>query len=382
MTTLLVLILAFALTAGQLIRIPFAQGGITILDITIALFCLGGLLKTKFKLSKPPAQISAALVFISLAIISLIFSPLHLKFSEYIVSFAYTIRFALYILIAWLIFSDAFGDFGKKLKRVLLLSGISFAILGLLQLIFFPNLAFLSYFGWDPHYFRTVSTFFDPNFAGGFLVLTLLLIIQNFATDQKWSVLFFATVYSALLTTFSRSSYGMFLVSGLIFSLLEKSKKLAILTVILFVVLLSGFRIYTRLVATPRNINRTQSASFRLTTWQQGFILFQKFPVLGVGYNAYRYAIREFNLGDESFLKSHGSSSNDSSLLFVVSTTGILGLIAYLYFLWTLLKVYREKNFILTAGLGGLIVHSFFANSLFYPPILAWIMIISTVSKK
>lgn len=382
MTTLLVLILAFALTAGQLIRIPFAQGGITILDITIALFCLGGLLKTKFKLSKPPAQISAALVFISLAIISLIFSPLHLKFSEYIVSFAYTIRFALYILIAWLIFSDAFGDFGKKLKRVLLLSGISFAILGLLQLIFFPNLAFLSYFGWDPHYFRTVSTFFDPNFAGGFLVLTMLLIIQNFATDQKWSVLFFATVYSALLTTFSRSSYGMFLVSGLIFSLLEKSKKLAILTVILFVVLLSGFRIYTRLVATPRNINRTQSASFRLTTWQQGFILFQKFPVLGVGYNAYRYAIREFNLGDESFLKSHGSSSNDSSLLFVVSTTGILGLIAYLYFLWTLLKVYREKNFILTAGLGGLIVHSFFANSLFYPPILAWIMIISTVSKK
>lgn len=382
MTTLLVLILAFALAAGQLIRIPFATGGITILDITIALFCCWGLLKIKFQLRKPPAHISAALIFISLATVSLLITPLHLKFSEYLTSFSYTIRFSLYILFAWLATSDAFGDFRQSLQKVLLLAGISFAVLGLLQFISFPNLEFLNYAGWDPHYFRTVSTFFDPNFAGGFFVLTLLLVIQNLAADRKWNTLFFITIYLALLTTFSRSSYAMFLTSGLVFSVLKRSKKFFISTIILFAVLLLGFRIYTQLVATPRNISRTQSASFRLNTWQQGFILFQKFPILGLGYNAYRYGIREFNLGDENFLQSHGASSNDSSLLFVASTTGILGLTAYLYFLWTLFKSSDKKNFILTAGLAGLIIHSFFANSLFYSPILAWIMITSTVPKK
>lgn len=382
MTTLLVLILAFALAAGQLIRVPFATGGITVLDITVALFCCWGLLKIRFHLRKPPTQVSAALIFISLATLSLLITPLHLNFSEYLTSFSYTIRFSLYILFAWLITSEAFGDFRQSLQKVLLLAGISFAVSGLLQFISFPNLEFLNYAGWDPHYFRTVSTFFDPNFAGGFFILTLLLVIQNFASDRKWNTLFFITIYLALLTTFSRSSYAMFLTSGLILSVLKRSKKLAFATIIFFAVLLLGFMIYTQLIATPRNISRTQSASFRLNTWQQGFILFQKFPIFGLGYNAYRYGIREFNLGDENFLQSHGASSNDSSLLFVAATTGILGLAAYLYFLWTLFKSSDKKNFILTAGLAGLIVHSFFANSLFYPPILAWIMITSTVPKK
>lgn len=375
-------ILTSAIASGQLIRIPVAGSGITSLDITIALFCLLGLLKTKLKLRKPPAQITAALIFISLATVSLLITPLHLKFNEYITSFLYIVRFALYILFALLIFSDAFGDFRQSLKKVLLLSGISFAVLGLLQFILFPNLEFLVYLGWDPHYFRTVSTFFDPNFAGGFFVLTLLLVIQNFAADKIWNTLFFIIIYLALLTTFSRSSYAMFLVSGLVFSMLKRSIKLGFITIIFFVVLLTGFRIYSQLVASPRNIDRIQSASFRFNTWQQGLTLFQKSPILGIGFNAYRYGIGEYNLGDTLFLESHGSSSNDSSLLFVASTTGALGLIAYLFFLWTLLKSYKEKNLILTAALAGLIIHSFFANSLFYPPILAWILIISVAPKK
>lgn len=385
MTTLLVLILAFALASGQLIRVPVLNGGITILDITIALFCLWGLLKTKFRLRKPPAQVGAALIFISLATASLIFTPIHLKFNEYVVSFLYTIRFLTYIIFAWLTTQGAFGNFNQSLIKTLSLSGISFALLGLLQFIFFPNLEFLSSLGWDPHYLRTVSTFFDPNFAGAFLVLTLLLLVslrdRNLrVTWQAWC--FFILVYIALLTTFSRSSYAMFLASGLVLSVLKKSIKLILVTLILFAILLSGFIIYTQIIAVPRNINRAASASFRFNTWQQGLTLFQKAPILGIGFNTYRYGIKEYHLGDAEFIASHGSSSNDSSLLFVASTTGILGLAAYLYFLWTLLKSFREKNFILTAGLAGLMIHSLFANSLFFSPILLWIMIVSVAPKK
>lgn len=390
MTTLLISILAFALTAGQLIKIPFLNGGITILDITLILFCFLGLIKIKFRLKRPPIQIRAALIFIFLAFFSLLLTPLHLNLSEYLSSFSYTIRLALYILFVWLVSSDAFGEFRQNLKKTLLLSGISFTVLGLLQFIFFPNLDFLKFAGWDPHYFRAVSTFLDPNFAGAFLVLTLILLVSlrtivpqsGRAKTTRQSLLAFALIYLALLTTFSRSSYAMFLISGLVFSFLKKSIKLCLATLILFVILLFGFRIYSQMIATPRNIDRTQSASFRLNTWQQGLTLFKKSPVLGIGFNSYRFGIKQYNLGDQQFLESHGSSGNDSSLLFVASTTGILGLAAYLYFLWTLLISFKQQNFILTVAVTGLIIHSFFANSLFYPPILAWILIISVVSKK
>ncbi len=381
MTTLLISILAFAIAAGQLIRIPVASQGITILDFTISLLCLWGLLKSKFSLKKPPAQITAALIFVLIAILSLILTPLHLKPTEYAVSFSYTIRFFLYVLFAWLSFSDAFGDLRKNLGKAFLLSGISFAFLGLLQFIFFPDLRFLNVAGWDPHYFRTVSTFLDTNFAGAFLVLILLLLTSSSLGKDTMTArvfyIFFTITYFALLTTFSRSGYLMFLVSGLTFSFLKKSKKYILSTLILFIFLLLGFQIYTWLISTPRNIDRTESASLRLNTWQQGLTLFQKSPILGIGYNAYRYGIEEYNLGNQQFLTSHGSSSNDSSLLSVASTTGILGLLAYLYFLWTLLKSFKQNNLIVTAGLTGLLIHSFFANSLFYPPILAWILFIS-----
>ncbi|MCR4306232.1 MAG: hypothetical protein NUV73_04065, partial [Candidatus Daviesbacteria bacterium] len=248
MTTLLISILAFAMTAGQLIRIPLGgQGAVTILDITAFLFCLGALFNLRSKLKKPPQHILAAFIFIAIAISSLIFTPLQLTRSEYLTSFFYILRFSLYIIFGWLLFLNAF-NLQKKISKILLISGISFAGLGILQFIFFPNLNFLQIAGWDPHYFRTVSTFLDPNFAGSFLVLTLLLLpsLREVATTKQ-SSLIFIFIFAALLTTFSRSSYLMFLFSGLTFAFLKKSKTLAAITLILFVILLTGFQTYTYL---------------------------------------------------------------------------------------------------------------------------------------
>lgn len=166
-------------------------------------------------------------------------------------------------------------------------------------------------------------------------------------------------------------------------SFLKKSKILFLASIFLFLGLMLGFQIYTQMVAQPRNIDRAKSATSRLSTWQQGLHLFQKFPILGVGFNAYRYGLKEYNLGDEQFLKSHGSSSNDSSLLYVAATTGIIGLLSFLYFLCSLVYTnYSQYRIIILPALLGLLIHSFFANSLFYPPILLWILLISVFSKK
>lgn len=379
------LIIALAIISGQLIRIPISTGGVTLLDISVILFCLAGLIKIKFRLKKPPQFILTACIFILIAFISLIFTPLHLKFGEYLTGFFYIIRFASYILFGWLIYSKAFENFKNQITDVLAYSGIGLSILGLLQFIFLPNLQFLSTAGWDPHYYRTVSAFLDPNFAGAFFVLTFILLLSlreslSQVSKGRQSILFFLLIYLALLTTFSRSSYLMFLISGLVFSILKKSKITFLSILILFTGLLLGFQIYTQLVSTPRHIDRGQSASFRLSAWQQGLTLFEKFPIFGVGYNAYRYGLEEFNLADKQFINSHGASSNDSSLLFVAATTGILGLLSYLLFLGSL--IWKTKNYILIAALSGLVIHSIFANSLFFSPILLWIILISLNPKK
>lgn len=382
----LVWILTLAIISGQLIKVPIGTGGgITLLDIVVMIFCFIGLIRLKFHLKKPPKFFLGAIFFILAALFSLIVTPLHLTQIEYFTSLSYTIRFSLYLFLTWLIYSGAFPNFREKINSTLILSGIGLAALGILQFIFVPDLRFLTNLGWDPHYFRTVSIFLDPNFAGAYFVLTLVVLFHQhwyhkFTIAKNWYMLFFLILYLALLTTFSRSSYLMFLASGFTLSFLKKSGKIFLSTIILFLILLLGFQIYSEAIAQPRGINREQSASFRVNTWEQGLTIFQESPIFGIGFNAYRYAIKQYNLGNEQFIQSHGSSSNDSSLLFVAATTGVVGLIIYLFFLTSLLKYSYPDNPVLIAGLAGLLIHSFFANSLFYPFILIWILL--AVDKK
>ena len=383
MKNLITFILITSILAGQLIKLPVTNNlGPTLLDFSVIFLVVYGFIKLKFKPKLPPSYISAGGIFITIASLSLLTTPLHLNKFEYLISFSYTLRFTVIILLGWIIYSEGLK---LSLEKILTFSGVGLAILGLTQFILFPNLTLLENQGWDPHFFRTVSTFLDPNFAGAYFVLTLILLSTHLGEGkyrQPRVFIIFLAVYFALLTTFSRSSYLMFLVSGIIYSLLKKSKFLFLSTIILFSVLLLGFQIYTEAVAKPRNIDREQSAQFRLSTWQQGLTIFEKSPILGIGFNAYRYAIKEYNLGNEEFIKSRGSSGNDSSLLFVSSTTGVVGLIIYLYFLISLIKYSYSKNPVLISALTGLLIHSFFANSLFYPPIFVWLLLISTIPKK
>ena len=382
---LLSIFLLLSILAGELIKFPLSGNlGPTLLDLAVFLLSLIGIIKLKFKLKKPPLSLNLGLLFVLVCLLSLIFTPLHLQAIEYLVSFSYTVRFLLYLIFALVLFTGAFPNVKKNISQTLMFSGVGIAILGLLQFIFLPDLSFLQSSGWDPHYFRTVSTFLDPNFAGAFFVLTLMLLIRHsrclFCHSRecgnliKNKILIFIPVYLALLTTFSRSSYAMFLFSGLTLSFLKKSKTLFFSILLLFLLLLLGFQIYAQLVAKPRGVDRAQSASFRLDTWQDGLEIFRKSPILGVGFNAYKYAVREYNLENKQFLGSRGSSTNDSSLLYTLATTGIVGLVIYIFFLLSLVK--RSKNNqLLMAAIIGLLPHSFFANSLFYPFILIWIFL-------
>lgn len=369
------LIITLAIVTGQLVKLPLGSGGATLADLVVIIFCIFGLFQSKLKLKSPPLFIRAGLLFCLVALLSLALTPLQLTPSEYLISFFYTLRFFIYILFGWLLFAKAHMSLNVDINKILIVSGLSLSAIGLWQFIFLPDLAFLAYFGWDPHFYRTASTFFDPNFLGAYLTLTLLLISQNilhFKTNKR--NILFIIVYLTLMITFSRSSYGMFLISFLALSFFKKSAKLAFMAIILFCLLLLSFQIYIKAVNQVTPLDRGQTASYRFTTWQQGFEIFSKNPILGVGFNAYNFALRQYKLGDGQFLAGKGSTTNDSSLVHIASTTGILGLSAYLFFLYSLCKHWK-KNPCLAAGVFGLIGHSIFVNSLFYPFILIWIVL-------
>lgn len=369
-------VLIFSLISGQLIKIPSGiQGGLTLLDLTIILLDIFALVQLKFRLKKPPFWIQAAFLFLLIGFLSLLFTPLKLQLSEYFLSSAYTIRIAAFLVLGWVMQSGGLKTIKRYIPHILLFSGLGIATLGLLQFLFLPDLGFLASKGWDPHYFRTTSTFLDPNFVGAYFVLSLILLTQ---LKFKFQPIIFALVYLSLLTTFSRSSYLMFFVSFISLSFFKKSIKMAVLTIVLSLLLLLSFQIYIVLVNRSIQLDRNETARLRLSAWQQGLEVFQKNPILGAGFNAYNFALQQYNLGDKHFLSGKGATSNDSSLLYILSTTGILGLFAYLLFLLSLIKTAPQKNPIILVAILGLLAHSLFVNSLFYPFIFIWIILVSS----
>lgn len=366
-----VYILIFAIVSGQLFKIPLGLGGITLLDITVILFCLVGLVKSKLRFKKPDGPIKYGFIFLLVALVSLNLTPLNnLNSDRFFSSALYLIRLSFYFLFGYLIWMDIFPNIKSKYKELLILSGFGIALAGFLQILIFPDLSFLTSERWDPHYYRLVSTFLDPNFTGAFLVLTLLLIMT--LKKNRISTLLITVAFTALALTFSRSSYLMFFISFLTLSYFKKNFRLLRATIICSLVLFASFFVYNTLVSVPRGVDRGESAISRVDTWQQGFELFKTYPILGVGFNTYRYALEDQSLADQGFLQNRGATTNDSSLLFVLSTTGIIGFIFYLLFLG---KTFKSGDHILKSALLGLLIHSLFANSLFYPFILIWVII-------
>lgn len=390
MQTFLALLLLVSLISGQVVKLPLIYlNGLTLLDLSIIIINLFALLNLKFRLKKPPLPLVLTGLFLAIATLSLILTPLRLSPSEYLSSFSYTARFGSYILLGWLLYSGALPSFTRQMSKILLSSGIIIASLGLIQFIFLPNLSFLAKDGWDPHNFRTASTFFDPNFLGAYLIFTLVLLAAKIIPlSRKLSFIFFLILYLAIVTTFSRSVALMFITSFLSFSLFKRSFKWFALTLILCSGFYLGYLVYHQAVASPLNINRGQSAEYRLTSWQQGIKMVEASPLLGVGFNSYRYALDYYKLSAGNFTQSRGASGNDSSLLFTAATTGILGLFSYLAVIASLIIISLKKYYsgnkagiVLLSGLLGLLIHSFFLNSLFYPFILVWLVLLPSQFK-
>jgi O-antigen ligase len=270
------------------------------------------------------------------------------------------------------------------------LSGLIFLVIGFFQFFFFPNLKPFIYLGWDMHQNRLFSTFFDPNFAGTFLVLVLIFvfILKDKIFPKDWKLmpaLFLIFNFISIILTYSRGAYLMLLVSVATYSIITKSWKFLIGLVISFLLIL--ILLFPRFDLESTNLLRLASIGARIESMKESVYIFQKQP-FGVGFNTYRYARAQFGYFDsKGSMISHAGAGVDNSFLFVLVTTGFVGLILYLNLIYKLFKLgltnMNKNKYALTlvVSLAGLVINALTINSLFYSFIMIWIFVLAGITE-
>lgn len=386
---LLLFTILLILPFGQILRASFFDGLIHILflDVIIALVVIVDILKkNKTFLSKKAFLFGPILSFIAVAIISLFVNIKNFPLEQIGISSLYLIRFMLYTGVYFVLQSQP-RLFKTKFTYGLLLSGFAFTLIGIFQYFFYPDLRNLYYAGWDEHLYRLFSSLLDPNFAGGLLTLEFILICSIMLkgnikkTWQKLGIFFMAFLtFVALLLTYSRSTYIMAVVSAIIFLLLSGRKKMLVGFLILFTL---GILILPKdLRSEGVNLFRTASIEARAEEAKHAITIIKNNWLVGVGFNTYRFAKRDYGFLDEnSWREVHSGAGTENSLLFVFVTTGIVGLVTYM-FLFYKICILGKRSAILLVSIIGLFVHSLFVNSLFYPHTLIWIWILAGLTEK
>ena len=329
-------------------------------------------------------------LFPLVGLISLIVNTVWLQPNELFTSFLYLLRWISYLSIFFVVILFD-KEFKKKIISLLIADGIVVLVIGYLQFFLYPNLKNLFYLGWDDHLYRLFSSFLDPNFAGAFLVLYLIFIAGLFFNRDKtvsrnrslfYGFLIIATLI-AIFLTYSRSALLMLLVSGVTFLLLLQKRKYIlglIGAMVLFVIVISPYFYLENI-----NLLRVKSSIARIQTSEHALKIIADHPIIGVGFDSYRYAQERYHFKKkQTKYPAHSASGVDMSLLFVFATTGIVGLVAYGY-LW--IRLYKRARVAITANKNiyaiiflsssaGLFINALFINSLFFPAIMLWMWII------
>jgi len=297
---------------------------------------------------------------------------------ELMISSLYLLRFAIYFG-----FFLALIDLAKsseKFLNYLLAIGASFGLFGALQLILWPNLKALEAIGWDPHFYRLTSTFLDPNFAGLILVFTFLISLASFLKKREWKFFFLAMfLFICVFLTQSRSSLLALFFGISIFCFFKLNLKAILLAVIVLAV---GASLVPKPAGEGGKFLRTYSINARMVGYSNAIEVIKDNLLFGVGFNTYRYIQRDYGFLDKTSWKENNAGAGiDSSLLLVLATTGIIGLIAFLWQGVFFIKLAwkrktSDEGIIFLSSAGALLIHSLFVNSMFYPWIMGWMAVL------
>jgi len=383
---------------GQLGRVPLDVGGrdeVLFLDLLIPIVVLGWVFhkvyhKERFKKTSLDKIL---ILFVGWMVLGLIFALRSLDLPLVLKSGLYLIRWVEYLLLFFLALDlMRTKELVIHYLKVIIGMGTLLAILGFLQLVFVPNFGFMQEAGWDPHRGRLLSTWFDPNFIGGFFALCFSLVLGLYyylrKDQQARLALILAGIIFAVATilTYSRSAYLVFLLVLLIWGVVYARKLLVICLVAFTLVTIFVPRLQERVGGA---VSLDVTAKSRLHSWDRAFQIVKTSPIVGVGYNTYRYTQEKLGFIEKKDKVIRSTTGADSSLLTILATTGIVGLLFYLYLYFVILKknfrlivknqleTQKKLSFAIFVSFLGLLAHSFFVNDLLYPylMIIFWILV-------
>ena len=394
---------------GELLRIPLLGFDLLPSDLIIpVLLAVWGIDKIQndrtFRLGRIGKTI---LFFFAVLVTTYSVNLFRFDMGEMVRAGAYLARYVLYLSLAFVTF-----DLLKRDKRhhfltlILVCVGVSLVLisaLGFLQLTYFPSFLELGMDleGWDPHIGRMLSTWFDPNYLGGYLAFVTILFVSvalhfRQIKDRKmfWGISVLALVgLVSLYLTYSRSAALAFLVGMGILSLLKSRKLLAAAALVALLAFGFSARVEERtldaidsgkaFLGLDSQKPLDPTAELRVKSWQYATEIIADHPWAGIGYNRYKYEINNRGYG---LLSDHAASGSDSTLLTLWATSGIFGLLSFLTIGFVamvnaLRRIWKRKDFKSTldagllAGFGGMMIHSIFVNSLLYPLIMVYLLV-------
>lgn len=366
-------ILLGAFSLGQFALV----GNYYIFDLATAILAFYGIIHFLVNRNlKVPRYSVLFFIFSLLAGASLLINFYRYGESEGLTAGFYLVRYVTYLLSGLVVYNMFVAKYitWGQLERYLSISALFLCAVGLIQLTVLPDFSVLDpALGWDPHKNRVASTFFDPNFLGAYLVMVLTLILGSILEGRKdrFRIISTAILLIFIFLTFSRSAWAMLAVVIFILGLYKNRKLLFLSLLLAFLAYFLVPRAQTRISGIT---DPADSARFRLVSWKNALQISQDNLLTGVGFNAYRYAQKDYGFLTIDNISSRSGAGADSSLLFVLATTGIFGALIYASALafpfLDSVASQRKYRLVIISLLPALMLESLFINSLFYPQIM------------
>jgi len=341
----LLVTLVLSLGFGQLLRFELFGLPLYLHDVlVICLLILQGQALQVRKIHLQGLALLGAGLFIS-SIRALTLYPL----TDLLIPSLYTLRLLAYLAL-YLILNHKSYIINQKYFYI---SGMIAIIIGLAQYIFMPDMRLFQYLGWDDHLSRLTLPHFDPTFTATMLALAFL------STSRQLP----STIYylPSILLTYSRSTW---LSLGITFSYFMFKKKKFNFLIIGICLLIIPILFLPKKFGEGTNLLRTFSITSR---FQADFSYVAKYKwdlLVGRGMNT-------LILDAPSSLYPNHATGPNNSYLYLLLTSGILGLVGWGIFMHSL---YLDSHF--KPMLTFFLIASLFNNVMFYPFALLWILLV------
>ncbi len=226
---------------------------------------------------------------------------------------------------------------------------------------------------------RSTGLFDNPIFFGAYLVIPLCLCLyfaQKSKPKQYWYLGFGLLIFLAILATKSAGTFvglaiGLAVGTMVYFFDRQDWKRTGAVVSILVILGLTGLLVITKVPSLKSKFEGPDAKS-RMVEWGIALRGFREKPILGVGPENYSYISQKYNnpkiysySTDASFDKPH------NYYLEILTTTGVLGLLAFLAALWFVVwgiwklfqagKLTKWQTAVLFGGVTAYLGQNFFA---------------------